>query len=128
MKVAFLGLGVMGFPMAGHLKKAGHDVTVYNRSAAKAAKWVETHAGRAAPTPREAAKDQEIVFCCVGNDDDLRSVVLGTDGALAGMAKGALFVDHTTASAEVARELGAVAEKSGVGFLYAPVSDGQGGA
>jgi 3-hydroxyisobutyrate dehydrogenase-like beta-hydroxyacid dehydrogenase len=114
--------------MAGHLKKAGHDVTVYNRTPAKAAKWVETHGGRSAPTPREAAKDQEIVFACVGNDDDLRSVVLGSDGALSGMAKGALFVDHTTASAEVARELGAMAEKSGFGFLDAPVSGGQAGA
>jgi 3-hydroxyisobutyrate dehydrogenase-like beta-hydroxyacid dehydrogenase len=128
MKVAFLGLGVMGFPMAGHLKKAGHEVTVYNRTPAKAAKWVETHGGRSAATPKEAAKDQEIVFCCVGNDGDLRSVVLGSDGALAGMTKGALFVDHTTASAEVARELGAVAEKSGLGFLDAPVSGGQAGA
>src|SRR4051812_2029561 len=111
MKVAFLGLGVMGFPMAGHLKKAGHDVTVYNRSSAKAAKWVETHAGKSAATPREAAKDNAIVFACVGNDDDLRSVVLGVDGAFAGMAKGALFVDHTTASAEVARELAAAGGK-----------------
>jgi len=128
MKVAFLGLGVMGFPMAGHLKKAGHEVTVYNRSAAKAAKWVETHGGQSAPTPREAAKSQEIVFACVGNDDDLRSVVLGSDGAFAGMSEGALFIDHTTASAEVARELGAVAEKSGLGFLDAPVSGGQAGA
>jgi 3-hydroxyisobutyrate dehydrogenase-like beta-hydroxyacid dehydrogenase len=128
MKVAFLGLGVMGFPMAGHLKKAGHEVTVYNRTPAKAAKWVETHGGKSAATPREAAKDQEIVFCCVGNDDDLRSVVLGDDGALAGMAKGALLVDHTTASAEVARELGAAAEKAGLGFLDAPVSGGQAGA
>jgi len=128
MKVAFLGLGVMGFPMAGHLKKAGHEVTVYNRSAAKAAKWVETHGGQSAPTPREAAKGQEIVFACVGNDDDLRSVVLGSDGAFAGMSEGALFIDHTTASAEVARELGAVAEKSGLGFLDAPVSGGQAGA
>ena len=128
MKVAFLGLGVMGFPMAGHLKKAGHDVTVYNRTPAKAAKWVETHGGRSAPTPREAAKDREIVFACVGNDDDLRSVVLGADGAFAGMAEGALFVDHTTASAEVARELGAVGRKNGLGFLDAPVSGGQAGA
>jgi 3-hydroxyisobutyrate dehydrogenase len=118
----------MGFPMAGHLKKAGHDVTVYNRTAAKAAKWVETHGGSAAATPREAAKDREIVFACVGNDDDLRSVTNGPDGAFAGMAKGALFVDHTTASAEVARELGAIAEKSGLGFLDAPVSGGQAGA
>ncbi|HVY98179.1 MAG TPA: NAD(P)-dependent oxidoreductase [Dongiaceae bacterium] len=132
MKVAFLGLGVMGFPMAGHLKKAGHDVTVYNRTPAKAAKWVETHGGsgggRSAPTPRAAAEGAEIVFACVGNDDDLRSVVLGADGALAGMSKGALFVDHTTASAEVARELGAFAEKGGLGFLDAPVSGGQAGA
>jgi 3-hydroxyisobutyrate dehydrogenase len=132
MKVAFLGLGVMGFPMAGHLKKAGHDVTVYNRTAAKSAKWAETHGGTgggaSAKTPREAAKDQEIVFACVGNDDDLRSVTNGADGAFAGMAKGALFVDHTTASAEVARELGEIAGKSGIGFLDAPVSGGQAGA
>ena len=128
MKVAFLGLGVMGFPMAGHLKKAGHDVTVYNRTAPKAAKWVETHQGRSAATPRDAAKDNDIVFACVGNDDDLRSVVLGPDGAFAGMVKGALFVDHTTASAEVARELSAIGAKSGIGFLDAPVSGGQAGA
>ena len=128
MKVAFLGLGVMGFPMAGHLKKGGHEVTVYNRTPAKAAKWVEAHGGGSAPTPREAAKGAEIVFACVGNDDDLRSVVAGGDGALAGMAKGALFVDHTTASAEVARELGALAAKAGLGFLDAPVSGGQAGA
>jgi len=128
MKVAFLGLGVMGFPMAGHLKKAGHEVTVYNRTTAKAAKWVETHQGRAASTPREAAQGSEIVFACVGNDDDLRSITTGSDGAFAGMAKGAIFVDHTTASAEVAREMGAVAEKAGLGFLDAPVSGGQAGA
>src|SRR4051812_42274433 len=100
MKVAFLGLGVMGFPMAGHLKQTGHDVTVYNRTAAKSARWVDTHKGSSAATPREAAKGADIVFACVGNDDDLRSVVTGADGAFAGMAKGALFVDHTTASAE----------------------------
>src|SRR5215470_7324214 len=117
MKVAFLGLGVMGFPMAGHLKKAGHDVTVYNRTGAKSAKWIETHKGSSAATPREAAKGAEIVFACVGNDDDLRSIVNGPDGALAGMAKGALFVDHTTASAEVARELSAAAKTLGVDFL-----------
>jgi 3-hydroxyisobutyrate dehydrogenase len=128
MKVAFLGMGVMGFPMAGHLKKAGHDVTVYNRTGAKSAKWVETHKGGSAATPREAAKGAEIVFACVGNDDDLRSIVNGPDGAFAGMGKGALFVDHTTASAEVARELGAAAVKAGLGFLDAPVSGGQAGA
>jgi 3-hydroxyisobutyrate dehydrogenase-like beta-hydroxyacid dehydrogenase len=128
MKVAFLGLGVMGFPMAGHLKKAGHAVTVYNRTAARAAKWVETHQGASAATPRQAAQDAEIVFACVGNDDDLRSIVTGPDGALAGMAKGVLFVDHTTASAEVAREMAALAGKAGLGFLDAPVSGGQAGA
>ena len=128
MKVAFLGLGVMGFPMAGHLKRAGHDVTVYNRTAPKATKWVEMHAGAAAPTPALAAKGAEIVFACVGNDDDLRSVVYGPDGALAGMSVGALFVDHTTASAEVAREIDAAARDAGLGFLDAPVSGGQAGA
>ena len=128
-KVAFLGLGVMGFPMAGHLKtKGGCDVVVYNRSAAKAQAWVDKFGGSSAPTPREAAKDCDIVFCCVGNDDDLRSVVLGPDGALAGMKKGAIFVDHTTASAEVARELHAAAAKIGVAFIDAPVSGGQAGA
>src|SRR3954451_15435252 len=119
MKVAFLGMGVMGFPMAGHLKKAGHDVTVYNRTAAKSATWVETHKGTSAATPREAGKDTEIVFACVGNDDDLRSVVNGPAGAFAGMGKGAIFVDHPTASAEVARELGAAAVKAGLSFLDA---------
>jgi 3-hydroxyisobutyrate dehydrogenase len=128
MKVTFLGLGVMGFPMAGHLKRNGHDVTVYNRSAEKAAKWVETHGGSAQPTPALAAKGAEIVFACVGNDDDLRSVVYGDDGAFAGMAMGALFVDHTTASAEVAREIDAAAREAGLGFLDAPVSGGQAGA
>ncbi|TDQ81522.1 3-hydroxyisobutyrate dehydrogenase [Dongia mobilis] len=128
MKVAFLGLGVMGYPMAGHLKRAGHDVTVFNRSAAKAEKWVATHGGAAAPTPRAAAAGAEIVFACVGNDDDLRSVVYGDAGALAGMSGGAILVDHTTASAEVAREIEAGARQAGVGFLDAPVSGGQAGA
>ena len=128
MKTAFLGLGVMGFPMAGHLKKGGHDVTVYNRTAAKAQKWVETHGGKAAATPAEAAKGADIVFACVGNDDDLRSIVLGGEGAFAGMGKGTIFVDHTTASANVARELGGVAKGKGLHFLDAPVSGGQAGA
>ena len=128
-KVAFLGLGVMGFPMAAHLKaKGGHEVTVYNRTRAKADRWVEAHGGRAAATPSEAAHGQEIVFACVGNDDDLRQVVLGADGALAGMAKGTVFVDHTTASADVARELFAAAADKGIGFIDAPVSGGQAGA
>ena len=128
MKTAFLGLGVMGFPMAGHLKKGGHEVTVYNRTQAKAQKWAETHGGKSAATPAEAAKGADIVFSCVGNDDDLRSIVLGEQGAFAGMAKGAIFVDHTTASANVARELGEVAKGKGVPFLDAPVSGGQAGA
>ena len=128
-KVAFLGLGVMGFPMAGHLKtKGGCDVVVYNRSTAKAKAWVEKFGGASAPTPREAARDCDIVFACVGNDDDLRSITLGPDGALAGMKKGAIFVDHTTASAEVARELHAAAADLGVAFVDAPVSGGQAGA
>ncbi|MBV8564540.1 MAG: NAD(P)-dependent oxidoreductase [Methylobacteriaceae bacterium] len=127
--VAFLGLGVMGFPMAAHLKsKGGHSVTVYNRTAAKAAKWVAANGGRAAATPREAAQDQDIVFSCVGNDDDLRSIVLGGDGALAGMKPGTIFVDHTTASALVARELHAKAGEAGLDFIDAPVSGGQAGA
>jgi 3-hydroxyisobutyrate dehydrogenase len=127
-KVAFLGLGVMGYPMAGHLKRAGHEVTVYNRSAAKAEQWVAEYGGQKAPTPREAAQAADIVFCCVGNDDDLRSVVLGESGALAGMKPGTVFVDHTTASAEVARELHATAREKGIGFVDAPVSGGQAGA
>ena len=127
-KVAFLGLGVMGYPMAGHLAAKGHEVTVYNRTAAKAEAWVAQHGGRAASTPRAAAQGAEIVFCCVGNDDDLRSVVLGESGAFAGMEPGSLFVDHTTASAEVARELAAVAEDLGLTFIDAPVSGGQAGA
>ena len=126
--LAFLGLGVMGFPMAGHLQKAGHSVTVYNRSAAKAAAWVAKHGGKSAATPAEAAKGADIVLACVGNDDDLRSVVYGAAGAFAGMAKGAIFVDHTTASAQVARELDKAASEKGFGFLDAPVSGGQAGA
>ena len=126
--VAFLGLGVMGHPMAGHLARAGHRVAVFNRTAAKAATWVEAHGGRAAATPREAAAGAAFVFCCVGNDDDLRSVVLGDDGAFAAMPPGAVFVDHTTASAEVARELHAVAREHGLRFVDAPVSGGEAGA
>ncbi|MGL4230492.1 MAG: NAD(P)-dependent oxidoreductase [Casimicrobium sp.] len=128
MKLAFLGLGVMGFPMAGHLQKAGHSVTVYNRNAEKAAKWVATHGGASAATPREAAKDADIVLMCVGNDDDVRSVVYGDNGAFAGMKTGAVLVDHTTASALLARELDAAAKAKGFGFIDAPVSGGQAGA
>ncbi len=127
-KVAFLGLGVMGYPMAGHLAKAGHQVTVYNRSPAKRQAWVAEFGGAEAATPRAGAQGADIVFCCVGNDDDLRSVVLGADGALAGMQAGAIFVDHTTASAEVARELYAAAQAQGQHFIDAPVSGGQAGA
>ncbi len=128
-KVAFLGLGVMGYPMAGHLTRAGHQVTVYNRSAAKAQTWMAECPGQtSAPTPREAAAGADIVFACVGNDDDLRSVVLGPDGAFAGMKPGAVFVDHTTASASVARELSSEAQKRGLQFIDAPVSGGQAGA
>jgi len=127
-KVSFLGLGVMGYPMAGHLAAKGHEVTVYNRTAAKAEAWAEQHGGKAAATPREAAAGAEFVMCCVGNDNDLRSVVLGEDGALAGMLTGAVFVDHTTASAIVARELNGIAAERGIGFVDAPVSGGQAGA
>jgi 3-hydroxyisobutyrate dehydrogenase len=127
-KVAFLGLGVMGYPMAGHLAAKGHAVTVYNRSPAKAEKWLAEHKGKSAKTPHTAAAGQEFVFCCVGNDDDLRSVVLGKDGAFAGMDKDAVFIDHTTASAEIARELAAEGAKHGLHFLDAPVSGGQAGA
>ena len=127
-QVAFLGLGVMGGPMAGHLHRTGHQVTVYNRTAAKAAAWVEKHGGRAASTPAEAAGGAEFVFACVGNDDDLRSVCLGENGAFAGMAAGAVFVDHTTVSAKVTRELHALAAAAGLGFVDAPVSGGQAGA
>jgi 3-hydroxyisobutyrate dehydrogenase len=128
MKLAFLGLGVMGFPMAGHLARAGHDMTVYNRSAAKAQQWVATHGGRSAATPAQAAKDAQIVMMCVGNDDDVRAVANGSDGALAGMSAGSTLVDHTTASAEVAREVFEAAKSRGVAFLDAPVSGGQAGA
>ncbi len=131
-KVAFLGLGVMGYPMAGHLARAGHAVTVYNRTESKAKAWVDEFGGRYAVTPREAVADADIVFACVGNDDDLRSIVLGNspadDGAMAGMKAGAIFCDHTTASAEVARELYAHAHKKGLYFVDAPVSGGQAGA
>ena len=127
-KVSFLGLGVMGYPMAGHLAAKGHDVTVYNRTAAKAEKWASEHGGAHKATPREAADGQEIVFTCVGNDDDLAEVVLGEDGALGGMAEGSVLVDHTTASANIARELHAKAGEKGVGFVDAPVSGGQAGA
>lgn len=127
-KVAFLGLGVMGGPMARHLAQKGHDVTVYNRTFAKAEEWVKAHGGKAAKTPKDAAQGQEIVFCCVGNDQDLREVTIGKDGAFHGMGKGTLFVDHTTASAEVARELYAKAQELGFDFIDAPVSGGQAGA
>jgi len=127
-RVAFLGLGVMGYSMAGHLARAGHSVTVYNRTAPKAAAWVKEYGGASAPTPREAAAGADFVFARVGNDDDLRSVVLGANGALAGMKPGAVFVDHTTASAEVARELYAAAKALGLQFVDAPVSGGQAGA
>ncbi|MDN2567661.1 NAD(P)-dependent oxidoreductase [Aquibium sp. A9E412] len=128
-KVAFLGLGVMGYPMAGHLRsKGGHEVTVYNRTAAKARQWVEEHGGASADTPAEAARDQDFVFACVGNDDDLRAVTLGPDGAFGAMKAGAVFIDNTTASAEMARELDAAAGERGFGFLDAPVSGGQAGA
>ncbi len=128
-KLAFLGMGVMGYPMAGHLvKKGGHEVTVYNRSAAKSAQWAAEFGGRSAPTPREAAAGADIVMMCVGNDDDVRSVVYGDNGALAGMTAGTVLVDHTTASAELARELHAKTKAQGVDFIDAPVSGGQAGA
>ncbi|MEL6620724.1 MAG: NAD(P)-dependent oxidoreductase [Pseudomonadota bacterium] len=127
-KVAFLGLGVMGYPMAGYLQKAGHDVTVYNRTTAKAEKWAAEYGGRHAATPREASEGADFVMACVGNDDDLRSVCLGADGALCGMKEGAVFVDHTTVSAAVTRELYGVAKEEGVSFVDAPVSGGQAGA
>lgn len=127
--VAFIGLGVMGYPMAGHLKnKGGHEVTVYNRTRAKAEKWVAEHGGTFAATPAEASDGKDFVFCCVGNDDDLRSVTIGADGAFSTMKKDAIFVDNTTASAEVARELAAEAGRCGFGFVDAPVSGGQAGA
>ena len=127
-KCAFLGLGVMGYPMAGHLVSAGHDVTVYNRTAAKSAAWTEAHVGAAAATPREAADGAEFVMACVGNDDDLRSVCLGDDGAFAGMASGSVFVDHTTVSAAVTKELYEAAKERGITFVDAPISGGQAGA
>ena len=127
-RVAFLGLGVMGHPMAGHLARAGHRITVYNRTAAKSAAWAVEYGGNTATTPRQAAAGADIVFACVGNDDDLRSVTLGADGAFAGMRAGAVFVDHTTASAEVARELHGIAKSAGLHFIDAPVSGGQAGA
>jgi 3-hydroxyisobutyrate dehydrogenase len=128
VKAAFLGLGVMGYPMARHLNAKGHELTVYNRTTAKAEKWVAEHGGRLATTPVDAARGQDIVFACVGNDNDLREVTLGEQGAFKGMGKGAVFVDHTTASADIARELHAAATKLGFGFLDAPVSGGQAGA
>jgi 3-hydroxyisobutyrate dehydrogenase len=128
MKLSFIGLGVMGYPMAGHLKKAGHEVTVFNRNPAKAQKWVGEYGGTAAPTPAAAAKGQEIIFCCVGRDSDLREVTLGKDGAFSAMEKGTLFVDHTTASATIARELSEKAAQAGFDFLDAPVSGGEAGA
>jgi 3-hydroxyisobutyrate dehydrogenase len=128
-RIAFIGLGVMGYPMAGHLKnKGGHDVTVYNRSADKAAKWVGEHGGRSAANPREAAREADFVFSCVGNDDDVRSIAYGENGTFAGMRKGAIYIDHTTASAILARELDQKARALGLGFLDAPVSGGQAGA
>jgi 3-hydroxyisobutyrate dehydrogenase len=127
-KVAFIGLGVMGYPMAGHLAAGGHEVTVYNRTAAKAETWVAQHGGQSAPTPRQAAEGVEMAFSCVGNDDDLRSVVLGDDGALAGLDAGGILIDNTTASATVARELAAAGQERGVDVIDAPVSGGQAGA
>ena len=127
-RAAFIGLGVMGFPMAGHLVRAGHEVTVYNRTRGKAQAWAQQFGGRLADTPAEAAREAEFVFACVGDDDDLRSVALGELGAFAGMRQGAIFVDHTTASAQVARAIADLAHDQGVGFLDAPVSGGQAGA
>jgi len=127
-KTAFIGLGVMGYPMAGHLRAAGHEVTVYNRNAAKADAWVDQHGGQAAATPALAASGADFVFCCVGNDDDLRAVTLGPDGAFAGMAAETVFVDHTTVSAAVTRELDVLARAAGFQFVDAPVSGGQAGA
>ncbi|UJJ31754.1 NAD(P)-dependent oxidoreductase [Halopseudomonas maritima] len=126
--IAFIGLGVMGYPMAGHLQRAGHQVTVYNRTAAKAASWVEEFGGLSAATPAEAAREQDIVLLCVGNDDDLREVVCGAQGVFVGAHKGLVVVDHTTASAGVARELAELAQAQGIGFIDAPVSGGQAGA
>jgi 3-hydroxyisobutyrate dehydrogenase len=127
-KCAFIGLGIMGYPMAGHLKAKGHEVTVYNRTATKAEQWAKQHGGRHAPTPRQAATGAEFVFMCVGNDDDIRSVTYGEDGALAGLGRGCVLVDHTTASADIARELESEAKSQGKQFVDAPVSGGQAGA
>jgi 3-hydroxyisobutyrate dehydrogenase len=127
-RVAFIGLGVMGYPMAGHLAAGGHDVTVYNRTAAKAQKWAAEHKGQTAATPREAAESADFVFACVGNDDDLRHVTIGADGAFAGMKSGSVFIDNTTASSDVARELHAAGAQKGISFLDAPVSGGEAGA
>jgi 3-hydroxyisobutyrate dehydrogenase-like beta-hydroxyacid dehydrogenase len=128
LRVAFIGLGVMGHPMAGYLARGGHDTVVFNRTAAKAEAWVQQYGGDSAPTPADAAQGADIVFCCVGNDDDVREVILGDSGALAGMGAGSIIVDHTTASATIAREIHALANASGIGFLDAPVSGGQAGA
>ncbi len=127
-KVAFIGLGIMGYPMAGHIAAAGHDVTVYNRTEAKAEAWVGEHGGRRAPSPRAAAEGVEMAFTCVGNDDDLRAVVLGEAGVFAGLAPGSVFIDNTTASAAVARELFSLGAARGIGAIDAPVSGGQAGA
>lgn len=126
--IAFIGLGVMGYPMAGHLKRAGHDLCVYNRTASKAEAWVAEYGGRSAPTPAEEAAEQDFVMLCVGNDNDLREVMAGEGGVLQGARSGTVIVDHTTASADVAREMAALARESGIGFLDAPVSGGQAGA
>jgi len=128
MRLAFIGLGVMGYPMAGYLAKNGHDVTVYNRTASKTESWCKENGGQSAPTPGDAARDAEIVFSCVGNDDDVREVLLGSDGVLTATSSGSIIVDHTTASATIAREVAALAEEKSVGFLDAPVSGGQAGA
>jgi 3-hydroxyisobutyrate dehydrogenase-like beta-hydroxyacid dehydrogenase len=128
VRIAFIGLGVMGFPMAGYLSKGGHDVVVYNRTVAKAEGWCEQFGGSAAATPAEAAKDADIVFACVGNDEDVREVILGDSGAINGMASGSIIVDHTTASAMLAREIHGMAGEKGIGFLDAPLSGGQAGA
>ena len=127
-KVTFLGLGVMGYPMARHIAKAGHDVTVYNRTTAKAEKWVKEFGGKFAKTPKDASKDSDFIFCCVGNDNDLKEVTLGSDGAFHSVKKDSVFIDNTTASAKIARELFKAAKEKGFGFLDAPVSGGQAGA
>lgn len=128
LKTAFIGLGVMGYPMAGYLRKAGHEVSVFNRTSAKAEKWAGKHGGTSCASPREAAEGCDVVFVCVGNDDDVRSVVMGDNGVLAGMSKGSILVDHTTASADLARQLSLICTDAGIGFLDAPVSGGQAGA